>query len=189
MVIVILAFHSIFTTYGTWLPNEPRGSWSTFVASWELYRFGKATTVNTTRSLAGHAYDRNTKTQMQRVLKHPPVRLTGDQALTAAMAIAQTLYTLHALAIMSNHVHMVIGYTRRDIRRAIGHIKSEATRALRKRGWYASRSPWTDHGWNVYLNTDNDAQRAIDYVRENPLREGLRQQRWSFIVPYAAAPI
>ena len=189
MVIVILAFHSIFTTYGTWLPNEPRGSWSTFVASWELYRFGKATTVSTTRSLAGHAYDRHTKTQMQHVLKHPPVRLTGDQARTAAMAFAQTPYTLHALAIMSNHVHMVIGYTRRDIRRAIGHIKSEATRALRKRGWYTTHSPWTDHGWNVYLNTDDDVQRAIDYVRENPLREGLRQQRWLFIVPYAAAPI
>ncbi len=99
MVIVILGFHSIFTTYGTWLPNEPRGSWSTFVASWELYRFGKATTVSTTRSLANQPYDRNTKIQMQRVLKHPPVRLTGDQARTAAMAFAQTPYTLHALAI------------------------------------------------------------------------------------------
>ena len=186
---MILAFHSIFTTYGTWLPNEPRGSWSTFVASWELYKFGKATTVSMTRSLAGHAYDRNTKTQMQRVLKHPPVRLTGNQAHTAAMAFAQTPYALHALAIMSKHVHMVIGYTRRDIRRAIGHIKSEATRALRKRGSYTTRSPWTDHGWNVYLNTDNDVQRAIDYVRKNPLREGLRQQRWSFIVPYTASPI
>ena len=96
---MILAFHSIFTTYGTWLPNEPRGSWSTFVASWELDRFGKATTVRTTRSLANQPYDRNTKIQMQRVLKHPPVRLTGDQALTAATAFAQTPYTLHALAI------------------------------------------------------------------------------------------
>ena len=78
---------------------------------------------------------------MQRVLKHPPVRLTGDQALTAAMAFARTPYTLHALAIMSNRLHMVIGYTRRDIRRAIGHIKSEATRALRKRGWLPSAEP------------------------------------------------
>ena len=125
---------------------------------------------------------------MQRVLKHPPVRLTGEQAHTAAMAFAQTPYTLHALAIMSNLVHIVIGYTRRDIRRAIGHIKSEATRALRKRGWYARRSPWTDHGWNVYLNTDDDVQRAIDYVCQNLLREGLRQQRWSFITPYDATP-
>jgi REP element-mobilizing transposase RayT len=184
---VILAFHSIFTTYGTWLPNEPRGSWSTFVASTELYRFGKVTTVNTRRSIAGNSYDRNAKTQMQRVLKYPPVRFTGKQARTVAMAFSQTPYTLHALAVMPSHVHMVLGYTRRDIRRATGHIKSQATRALRTQGWFAAQSPWTDHGWNVYLNTDDDVRRAIDYVRENPLREGLRQQRWSFMIPYAPA--
>ncbi len=40
-----LAYHVIFGTYGFWLPNDPRGSWSTFVGSWELYRFGKATKV------------------------------------------------------------------------------------------------------------------------------------------------
>ena len=126
---------------------------------------------------------------MQRVLKHPAVRLTGEQARTVAMAFAQTPYTLPALAIMPNHIHMIIGYTRRDIRRAIGQIKSEATRALRKRGGYARRSPWTDHGWNVYPNTDDDVQRAIEYDHQNPRREGLRQQRWSFVAPYAAAPI
>ena len=184
---MILAFHSIFTTYGTWLPNEPRGSWSTFVASWEFYLFGKATTVNTRRSVAANTYDRNTKTQMQRVLKYPPVRFTGNQARTVAMAFTETPYTLHAVAVMPSHVHMVLGYTRRDIRRAIGHIKSQATRALRTQGWFAAQSPWTDHGWNVYLNTDHDVQRAIDYVYENPLREGLRQQHWSFITPYAPA--
>jgi len=183
MYIVILAFHCIFTTYGTWLPNEPRGSWSTFVASWELYRFGMATTVNTRRSIAGKSYDRNLKAQMQRVLKYAPVRFTGNQAHVVAMSFANTPYDLLALAVMPNHVHIVVGYTRRDIRRAVGHLKSEATRALRVNGWFENRSPWTDHGWNVYLNIDTDVQRAIDYVCENPLREGLQEQRWSFIKP------
>ena len=178
---MIQAFYSIFTTYGTWLPNEPRGSWSTFVASWELYRFGKATTVNTRRSIAGKRYDKNLKEQMQRVLKYPPVQFTGNQAHTVAMAFANPPYVLHALAVMPSHVHMVIGYTRRNIRRAIGHLKSEATRALRSGGWFTEHSPWIDHGWNVYLNTDSDVQRAINYVRKNPLREGLREQRWSVV--------
>ena len=181
---MILAFHSVFTTYGTWLPNEPRGSWSTFVASWELYRFGKATTVNTRRSIAGNTYDINVKKQMQRALKYQPVRFTGNQAHVIAMAFGQTSYNLHALAVMPTHVHMVVGYTRRDIRHAIGHCKSEATRSLRRDGWFAEHSPWTDHGWNVYLNTDSDVQRAINYVRKNPLREGLREQRWSIVTPY-----
>ena len=186
---MILAFHSIFTTYGTWLPNEPRGSWSTFVASWELYRYGKATTINTRRSIASNTYDINVKKQMQHALKYPPVRFTGKQARTVAMAFAQTPYKLYALAVMPNHVHMVVGYSRRDIRHAIGHFKSEATRALRRNGCFIEHSPWTDHGWNVYLNTNNDVQRAINYVQENPLREGLQQQRWSFVTPYASSSV
>jgi hypothetical protein len=30
---MIIAFHSIFTAYGFWLPKEPRGSRSDFVAA------------------------------------------------------------------------------------------------------------------------------------------------------------
>ena len=42
----VLAAHIIFTCYGFWLPNDPRGSWSEWVASWELLRYGKATKVD-----------------------------------------------------------------------------------------------------------------------------------------------
>jgi hypothetical protein len=55
---VILATHGIFTAYGFWLPNDPRGSWSEFVRSWELARCGKAIKINTTQSVAGRKLDR-----------------------------------------------------------------------------------------------------------------------------------
>jgi len=35
---MLLANHSIFGMYGFWLPNDPRGSGSDYVASWELFR-------------------------------------------------------------------------------------------------------------------------------------------------------
>ncbi|MBM4093542.1 MAG: hypothetical protein FJ276_29660, partial [Planctomycetes bacterium] len=35
-------FDVIFGASGSWLPNDPRGSWSDFVGSWELWRFGPA---------------------------------------------------------------------------------------------------------------------------------------------------
>lgn len=54
---MILASHVIFGTYGFWLPNDPRGSWSDFVGSWELARFGRATKVTTRRSLAREPHD------------------------------------------------------------------------------------------------------------------------------------
>jgi hypothetical protein len=37
---MVLGSHVIFGTYGFWLPNDPRESWSDFVGSWKLAHFG-----------------------------------------------------------------------------------------------------------------------------------------------------
>lgn len=185
---MILAFHSILSTYGFWLPNEPRGSWSQFVASYELFRFGPATTTDTRRSLSHRPYDRSLKQQMRESLKYPPVRFTDEQVRIAGNAIlANTPYRFHALAVLPDHVHAVIEHTDRDIRRVVGHLKSEATRALRAAGFFPGRRPWVEHGWNVYLDSDGGVFRAIDYVNGNPIREGMAAQRWDGITPYVPA--
>jgi REP element-mobilizing transposase RayT len=183
---MIRAFHCIFTAYGFWLPNEPRGSWSNFVASWDLLQFGPATKVDTRRSIAKVAYDRTMKLRMQRVLSRPPVTFTGEQARQIVAGFSQTPYTLHACAFLPEHVHLVVGYTPRNIRRVVSHLKSAATKSLRSCGWFLEGSPWTDHGWNVYLNSITDVLRAIHYVEQNPLREGKPRQTWRCVVPYVS---
>jgi hypothetical protein len=55
----MIASHVIFGVYGFWLPNDPRGSWSDFVGSWELFRYGRASKTTETRSLAGRPHDRS----------------------------------------------------------------------------------------------------------------------------------
>ena len=37
---MIIAYHAIFTTYGTWLPNDPRGSYSKAIYNDELRALG-----------------------------------------------------------------------------------------------------------------------------------------------------
>jgi len=180
---MLLGFHCILSTYGFWLPNEPRGSWSEFVASWELFQFGPATKVTTHRSVAHRPYDRNLKRQMQRVLKHDPVRFTGVQARIMGSSLQHVPYPILALAIMPDHAHLVVGRIARDIRRAISHIKSEATRALRAAGIFSDHSPWAHHGWNVYLDAPADIARAIHYIENNPAKNGLPKQKWSCVVP------
>jgi REP element-mobilizing transposase RayT len=184
---MIRAFHSIISAYGFWLPNEPRGSWSDFVYSWELARFGEATKVTTRRSVAARPYDRKLKAEMQAALKFEPVHFTGEQARKIVHGFANAPYTQHACAVLPEHVHLVIAHTPRDIRRIVGHFKSEATRLLHDQGWFAGRSPWSDHGWKVYLNEHKDVERAIHYVEQNPVREGKRQQCWQSVVPYDRA--
>jgi REP element-mobilizing transposase RayT len=181
---MILAIHSIFSTYGTWLPNEPRGSLSTFVASWELFRYGPATTVGPNDFVARKPYDRTLKKQMQSGLKRAPVRFTIPQIRVLGDSLRNLPYTFHALAVMPDHVHAIIGRTCRDIRHVIGHIKSEMTRALRANAWFTDRSPWAQHGWNIFLDSDKDVIRSIDYTNRNPARDGLPTQQWSFIQPF-----
>jgi REP element-mobilizing transposase RayT len=181
---MILGYHCIISTYGFWLPNEPRGSWSDFVASWELFRFGPATKVETHRSVAHRSYDRSLKRQMQRALQYEPVRLTGAQARIVGMSLQRVPYPIHALAILPDHTHLVLGRIGRDVRRAVGHIKSEATRALRAAGFFPVRSPWADHGWNVYLDSPQDLRRAVRYVEDNPARCRLPGQTWHCIVAF-----
>ena len=110
---MILGFHSIFGAYGFWLPNDPRGSWSEYVSNYELYRYGPATKVTVRHSVAHAPHDRLARLAAKETLKHPPVHLTGRQALAAAngfrRACTESGYVFHACAILPDHVHLVIG--------------------------------------------------------------------------------
>jgi hypothetical protein len=37
--------------------------------------------------------------------------------------------------------------------------------------------------WKVFLDPE-DVPEAVNYVEDNPLKEGLRRQNWNFVVPY-----
>src|SRR4051794_32092208 len=72
-------YHLIITAYGFWLPNDPRGSWSDFVGSWELYKFGPVTPVTGKRSYAHDPHDVAMRLAAKRALKYPPVRFDALQ--------------------------------------------------------------------------------------------------------------
>jgi hypothetical protein len=109
----MLGSHLIFCTYGFWLPNEERGSWSTEVRAQHLYEIGgAATTVNVRQSLAGKPHDRAARLAAKQALVRPAVKLDGRQALAAARGIAEIsgklFLTIHAMAVMPDHVHLVV---------------------------------------------------------------------------------
>ncbi|MFO8012379.1 MAG: transposase [Phycisphaerae bacterium] len=187
---MVLAFHVIFNAYGFWLPNDPRGSWSDFVGAWELVRFGKATTVTTTRSLAAVPHDWRLRREAKAALKHPPVIFTGRQAQAVGSgfgrAARESGYAVHACAILPEHVHMVIGQNERPVGRIVGHFKARATQRLKERGlWPGTDQPvWGKKTWKVFLYEPKDVYRAVAYVEANPDREGKPRQRWSFVRPF-----
>ena len=196
---MILAYHAIFSAYGFWLPNDPRGSWSTFVAAWELLLAGgKATKTIDSRSLAHASHDRSKRLRTKQALKYQPVSFSGEQALSVAKgfveAIADGDYPVYACSILPEHVHMVTGRHARDVERIVGHLKSSATRRLDGDGLHpfagmfknngSKQSPWAERCWKVFLDSSDDVARAIRYVEQNPLKEGKKQQHWSFVRPF-----
>jgi REP element-mobilizing transposase RayT len=193
---MILAYHIILSAYGFWLPNDPRGSWSDFVAAWELFRFGgKATKVDTTRSVAHRAHDRNKRLGAKKLLKYPPVKWNGVQARAIARGFAKAAeesgYIILACSILEDHVHLVVARLDRPIGQVVTHLKGRATQQLRTEGIHPFErfaeidgsvpTMWAGRFWKVFIDSERHFECAMDYVDRNPEKEGKRRQRWNFV--------
>jgi REP element-mobilizing transposase RayT len=191
----VIAFHLIISAYGFWLPNDLRGSWSDFVASWELYKFGgPATKVNDARSYAHDPHDVNFRRSAKEHLKYPPVRFDEKQREAIAqgfgVACADSNYLIPACCIGYDHAHLIIERHEREITSIAGHLKSAATRALTgvgihplnghigKRGGLPT--PWSEGCWKVFIDDVEQLACAIAYVDRHPLKEGMTRQDWGF---------
>lgn len=195
---MILAYHLIISAYGFWLPNDERGSWSEFVHAYELEKFGPATKINTRRSVAARQYDPTRRASMRATLVRKPVNFTGIQAKSIAFGFSDYVnrsgLQIYACAVMPDHAHLVVGTFRLPIERICEQLKGAATAQLNREELhpfadepYANQrlpTPWARKGWWVYLNSDADVERSVRYVNDNPMRAGLKLQRWSFVVPY-----
>ena len=80
---MVHAYHVVLPHYGFWVPNYPRGSWSMFVARWELARFRK-----TTRPLKQRTLEQRTPQEIafrdatRKVLQYQPLRNSPETTLT-----------------------------------------------------------------------------------------------------------
>ncbi len=188
---MVIAYHLILSCYGFWLPNDPRGSWSSDVRVPALRHFGPATKVTTHRSVAHIAHDRQQRVAAKQALAHPPVKLSGQQARAVAhgLAVAQQRHDLqmYAAAVMPDHVHTVIArHPSLDSAAISRRLKAAATQSVNAEGVGLGRSLWAKGQWVVFLHTPEDVRRTMAYVDDNPRRAGLRPQRWRFVIPYPA---
>lgn len=195
---MVLGYHAIMSFYGFWLPNDPRGSWSTWIRRWELLRFGPATKVSTHRSVAAAPCDHQLRRAAKRSLKYPAVILNGEQARAVALAFKSAIeaggYECYACAILPEHVHLVFARHERKIEGILQHLRAVTTQQLNANGLnpllqFKSANGYVPglwgHGyWKVFLDTPLAMSRAIQYVELNPEKEGKRRQNWTMVVPY-----
>ena len=191
---MVRAYHLVLTCYGFWLPNDPRGSWSDFVRSFELYRVGgTATRVHTKASLAHEPHDHDQRRQAKTALSRPPVVFDGEQARAVAQGFADYVTRndrkVFACAVMQDHVHLVIERCEHTIEKVAEQFKARATMFLNQEGLHPCEvgsngkrpTPWARGCWSVFLKTDASIQRAIEYVEQNPIVAGYKPQRYSWV--------
>jgi REP element-mobilizing transposase RayT len=195
---MVLGYHLLITAYGFWLPNDPRGSWSDFVRSWELRRFGAATKVDTRRSVAGRPHDAARRRAAKGALPYPAVSFTGVQARAVGRGFAKFLersgVIIWACSILPEHVHLVVARHTYPVEQIANLLKGEATRQLLAEDLHplaawkraGGRVPgcWARGEWKVFLDSEAAILRAIRYVEQNPVKDGKPLQSWPFVTPY-----
>jgi REP element-mobilizing transposase RayT len=198
---MIHGYHLIWGSYGFWLPNDPRGSWSDFVASWELVRFGHAT-----RPIDSVKVDLEQwakwRQQARASLKYPAVQFAGEQAQAIgngfANGVRKSKLTVWACSVLPDHVHMIVARHTYKAEQICNLLKGEATKALAAKSLHPhfglttdkgdTPSPWERGHWKVYLDCEEQIEQAIRYVEQNPVKEGKPLQKWSFVSPFFGLP-
>ena len=193
---MVLASHIVFSTYGFWLPNDPRGSVSDYVRSKDLLPYGEATYVKAVRSVARKPHDPVIRRLAKETLKYSAVVLTGVQARSVVKGFKEAIATadmqIYGFALLPSHAHFVIARHRYLNETLVRLLKSAATRQLVIDGLHpfqhmsnATRpSPWNQKFWQRFLSTEEQIRQRINYVEQNPVKEGKTRQRWSFVKPF-----
>jgi REP element-mobilizing transposase RayT len=184
----VIAHHLIWTVYGTWLGNDPRGSGSQRVYTPAIAELGEVhlgrKKVQPARTKVRAFYE-----EAVPLLKYDVVRFNKDQRIEIGSSFAEIIrnhrYTCYACAIMPDHVHLVIRKHRDPAEEMIDCFQQESRQWLIERGSMPEWHPvWTLGGWKVFLDTPKEVWSRIRYVEGNPMKERLPRQMWPFVTPY-----
>lgn len=190
---LIIAQHLVWTAYGWWLPNDPRGSGSKAIRKEMLAELGELhfgrKSIQPAGSVVREFYER-----VAEVLKHP--LLTFDETAGTEIArafgevIAEQRYTCCACAIMPDHVHILIRKHKHQAEEMIEFLKEKSRSRLSATNHRAADHPtWTNGGWKVFLDHPDEIRRTIKYIEKNPLPLRLPRQHWPFITIYDGWPL
>lgn len=189
---MVLAYHLVWTSYGWWLPNDPRGSMSRVIASNVLKDLGELH-YGRKRIQPASSDIRQFYENAISLLKFP--FLTFSDAEIAAVgqgfadAVARCRYTCHACAILPDHVHLVIRKHRDLAEDMIGNLQAASrSSVLDVEERHLDHPVWGRPGWKVYEDSREDIERTIRYVERNLTKARRPPQAWSFVTPYDGWP-
>jgi REP element-mobilizing transposase RayT len=144
----MIGFMATWTTYGTWLQGDKRGYVKNGITLWANVQLEKSN---------------------EELLKHDKVMIPESLRKTVENAILKEAEQIgekvYAIAVCSNHVHIVAESTDERCWYLVGRFKRSATIALREYG-FAGRI-WTKGYDKRYCYNQHELETRIKYVQRH----------------------
>lgn len=171
-----LGYHYVKSTYGQWLPGDPRGHWST---AWDAQ-------IGLIEPHMLHPGDPVRHRMAEERMKHRPVWLSEAMIDAVAAAIAECVeksqggLTIVAASIVATHFHLLIPYSGRDIDKTGKWLADQTTKAVHRHT--AHDGPvWCRGRWRTFIFQLSHWKNALDYIERHNVRGGLCRRPYSFI--------
>ena len=144
----LIGYMITWTTYGTWLQGDER----------RYVKDGETLDVNP-----------NLKKSNLLSLKQQIIKLTSRQKNTARNAILEEAkrinHKIYAIAVWSNHIHIIAENNQIPISQAVIRYKNVATAALKRTG--LNGKIWTKGFDKRFCFTEKELKQRIEYVNEH----------------------
>jgi REP element-mobilizing transposase RayT len=185
---MVAGFHLVWTAYGWWLPNDPRGSSSHEIRVERIADLGELhhgrKTVQPSRAELRVFFEKS-----KSALKHELLKFQPEDVSLIADAFGETMnrekYTCYACSIMEDHVHCLIRKHKHHAETMIANLQAASRVKLLEAGRRTDDHPvWGGPGWKVFLYTEDDMRRIVRYIESNLIKAGLPPQRWECVKPY-----
>ena len=189
---IVIGYHLVWTAYGWWLPNDPRGSTSRRINSDVIAELGELHYGRKTAQPAGWVI-REFYERAAEVLKHELLTFAPEEIRAIGEAFATLMagrpYTCYACAILPDHVHVLIRKHRRPAEQMIADLQEASRLRLQESPRRRVHPVWGGPGWKVFLHQPEDIRRTIRYINGNPVKAGLPGQQWDFVREYDGWPL
>lgn len=190
---LVIAYHLVWTGYGWWLPNDPRGSTSLTTNSDQIAALGEAhfgrRAVQPSSQVVRQFYE-----QAADVLKFALLKFDDERIQIIGEAFAEAVtefrYTCYACTIMPDHVHILIRKHKHQAEEMIANLQTQSRSRLSTTDTIPRNHPlWTTGGWKTFLDSPDAIRRTIRYIEANPATAHRPRQHWPFVTPYNNWPL
>lgn len=190
---IVIAHHLVWTEYGRWLPNDPRGSNSDHVACDAIAELGALHHGRKKIQPAGWEI-RDFYNRAREVLAYP--LLTFDEVVRneVGAAFADVIdverYTCYACVVMPDHVHLLVRKHKHTAEEMIDNLQRASRDRLAETQHRTTDHPtWGGPGWKVFLDHPDEIRRTITYIEKNHLPLKVPKQVWPFVKEYDNWPL